>query len=201
MMEVNGFLRRLRKAGSAILASALANLLMIVLAHSASAAVTVGYYDMSLGAGAASQVAPITASGNTAVQLTDLQAANLSGIKVLFVQSASNSAYGAEYLSRLASIQTAVANGMVLVLNDRYVTGAASILPGGSGISFTRDLTTPGSNDINILGAARPVVSGPGGTLDDTKLDNGSFSSHGYASGATLPAGAKQILWRPNSSA
>src|SRR5687768_5165860 len=70
----------------------------------------VGYYDMLAGQGVPSQVAPITAAGHTAVLLTDLTAADLAGIDVLFVQNPDNAGYGAEYLSRLDSIQSAVSN-------------------------------------------------------------------------------------------
>ncbi|HYU31529.1 MAG TPA: hypothetical protein VEW48_05160, partial [Thermoanaerobaculia bacterium] len=178
---------------------ALALALAVLPAYPAHA-VKVGYYDMSLGAGNSTQVPPITAvaaPGDTVVQLFDLQSSDLSGVNVLFVQNPSNSSYGAEYLSRLSSVQAAVAGGMILVLHDRYVTGAAgpgSILPGGSGFTGQHDLTTPGSNDINILDATSPVVNG----LNDTALDNGSFSSHGFINANSLPAGAKLILWRPD---
>src|SRR6185436_8967556 len=100
---------------------------------------------------------------NCAVQLFDLTSSDLSGIKVLVVQNPSNGSYGAEYLSRLADIEAAVAGGMILVLHDRWVAasppppspptppGASSILPGGSGFTAVRDLTAPESTDINIL--------------------------------------------------
>ncbi len=157
----------------------------------------VGYYDMFLGAGNANQVPPITADANNcAVQLVDLQSSDLSEIKVLFVQNPSNGGYGAEYLSRLADVEAAVADGMILVLHDRYVTGASgptSILPGGSAFVAQRDLTAPESNDVNILDATSPVVAG----LSSTSLDGGAFSNHGYVLAETLPAGAKPILWRP----
>lgn len=165
-------------------------------------AVNVGYYDMTLGAGNANQVPPITAVGHTATQLFDLQSSDLSGIDVLFVQNPSNGAYGAEYLSRLSSIAAAVSDGLILVVHDRYVTGAASILPGGSAFTAQRDLTAPGSNDINILDATSPVVSsvvdGVTRTLSSTSLDGGGFSSHGYVLASTLPATAKLILGRPH---
>lgn len=159
---------------------------------------TVGYYDMNLGAGNTNQASPITAAGHTAVQLFDLQSSNLSGIDVLFVQNPSSTSYGPEYLSRVSSIASAVAGGMILVLHDRYVTGAASILPEGSAFAAQRDLTSPGSNDINILDATSPVVSGVAGVLSSTSLDGGGFSNLGYVRADTLPAGAKRILWRPD---
>src|SRR6266545_695010 len=95
---------------------ALALALAVLPAYPAHA-VKVGYYDMSLGAGNSTQVPPITAvaaPGDTVVQLFDLQSSDLSGVNVLFVQNPSNSSYGAEYLSRLSSVQAAVAGGMIL---------------------------------------------------------------------------------------
>ncbi len=168
------------------------------------AAVNVGYYDMSLGSGNSNQVPPITAAGQTAVSLSDLQAADLAGIKVLFVQNPSNGSYGTEYLdlARQSAIRTAVHdNGLILVIHDEYVSngdgtgGANTILPGGSGFVIRRDFTDP--NNIDVRDSSTPVTNGGmGGTIDNTSLDNGGFSDHGYADASTLPAGAKLILSR-----
>ncbi len=167
-----------------------------------AAAVNVGYYDMTLGAGSASQVAPITAAGQTAIQIFDLSPAELAGIDVLMVQNPSNGSYGAEYLARLADIQTAVSNGLILVIHDRYVSnpdgtgGAKTILPGGSGFTISRDFADP--NNIEIVSTSTSVTSGAGGVLTASSLDNGSFSSHGFAASASLPALARRILSRTN---
>ncbi|MCP4594566.1 MAG: hypothetical protein GY842_27865, partial [bacterium] len=70
-------------------------LLALVLASAIpAAAVDVGYYDMVLGQGNLDQEAPILAAGHTAVQMTTLSAAELSGVDVLFVQNPSNGSYG-----------------------------------------------------------------------------------------------------------
>ncbi|HEX4962806.1 MAG TPA: hypothetical protein VF173_18365 [Thermoanaerobaculia bacterium] len=185
-----------------------ASLLMVFFlgAGALRAAVNVGYYDMSMGSGDPNQVPPITAAGQTPVQLMDLQAADLAGVKVLVVQNPSNGAYGAEYLSRLAVIQTAVANGLILVIHDEYVSnedgtgGAKTILPGGSGFVIRRDFTDP--NNIDVRDNSTPVTdgTGAGGTITSTSLDNGGFSDHGYADASTLPAGTKLILSRTDPS-
>ncbi len=154
--------------------------------------VNVGYYDMSAGAGAANQTPPITAVGQTPVNLSDLTAGDLAGIDVLFVQNPSNSAFGAEYTSRLADIEAAVNAGMVLVIHDRLVTGAQTILPGGGAITFTRSTAA----DIQVLDPASLLVDGPAGLVTNTNLDGGTSSVHGFAAAATLPAGTQKILSR-----
>jgi hypothetical protein len=162
---------------------------------------TVGYYDMDLGAGNSSQSAPITTAGLTGANLTDLTTTDLSSVDVLFVQNPSNSGYGAEYLSRLADIEAAVRGGMVLVMHDRFVDNAESILPGGSSFDIIRDVDNdlPDNKDINILNNSTLVTNGPGGVITDTLLDGGNYSNHGFALSGTLPRDASLILSRTNS--
>ena len=170
----------------------------IRLNYTAGSCTTVGYYDMTLGAGNTNQAGPITTAGKTAMSLADVAAANLQGIDVLFVQNPDNGLYGAEYLSRLTDIRNAVSKGMVLIIHDRYVDGAESILPGGSNFTVVRDFAD-GAN-INIRDNSTKVTSGPGGTLSDTSLDGGSSSSHGYTAASSLPQNAQLVLTRGNSS-
>lgn len=158
----------------------------------------IGYYDMSLGMGSANQEPGITAAGFTAVLMNDLTATDLMGIDVLVVQNPSNSAYGSEYLNRLTDIENAVSGGMVLVIHDRYVTGAATILPGGGSVSAVRSFTN--DDDINIGDNTTLVTNGAGGMLDDTSLDGGNSSSHGYVTEASIPAGGLSILTRPTAT-
>jgi len=152
--------------------------------------VNVGYYDMSAEQGVSNQVQPIVTAGETPVTLFDLTAADLTDIDVLFVQNPDNFAFGAEYVSRLGAIETAVSNGMVLIIHDRYVTAAANILPDGAGFQFFR-ATSP---DIDILDDTTLVTNGPGGILDDLSLDGGNFSSHGFVVAGSLPGDAASIL-------
>ncbi|MCP4654449.1 MAG: DUF11 domain-containing protein, partial [bacterium] len=152
-----------------------------------------------LGQGNLDQEAPILAAGHTAVQMTTLSAAELSGVDVLFVQNPSNGSYGTEYLSALSDIEDAVSDdGLVLVIFDRYVTPPdPTILPGGSGFTIVRDLSPTERDDLNVLDATTKVTDGIGGTIVDTSLDGGNFSSHGYVlDDAALPADAVKILSR-----
>lgn len=155
----------------------------------------VGYYDMSAGAGVAAQVPPIDTAAHDPVDVVDLSPGELAGIDVLFVQNPDNGGYGSEYTSNLANIETAVLNGMTLVMHDRAVaTGtlsAAAVLPGGSSITSTH---TFGYNDINLLHLTNLITQGPGGVVDDTTLDGGGDSAHGYADSVSLPAGAVALM-------
>lgn len=155
----------------------------------------VGYYDMNSGQGVSSQVPPITTAGGVPVLVTDPTAAQLAPLDVLVVQNPSNSAYGSEYLSRLTDIQNAVNAGMTLVIHDRYVTGAAGILPGGGTISAVRETSIRASN-IDVVDTSTVLTNGPGGVIGNTTLDGGNLSSHGYVSKATLPAGEVSPLVR-----
>ncbi len=178
--------------------------------------VTVGYYDMALGAGNPDQEAPILAAGHAAVSLADLTAADLVGIDVLVVQN-DFSGYGAEYLASLAAIEAAVANGMVLVFNDSFVgnedqsVDARTILPGGEDLDATafRELTGAErlefvleSGDIDVANSDTVLTDGLGGEIDNDTLDGGNVladgdvSSVGYVDLDSLPEGAVVLLTR-----
>ncbi len=160
---------------------------------SMAGASNIGYYDMSAGIGVFSQVSSITAGGHTAIQVDTLSAAELSGLDALVVQNPSNGFYGFEYTSNLTNIEAAVSDGMILIINDRFVSGAATILPGGAGISFTRDFGA----DIEA-NEASALVAASGGAITDTSLDGGTSSWHGYADPMSLPVGAEIILTTEN---
>lgn len=157
---------------------------------------TVGYYDMSLGQGGAYQVNELTGNGHTAVNITVPNAAQLANIDTLYVTNPSNTSFGAEYLANQTAIANAVSGGMNLVIFDRNVTGANTILPGGASISVIRN-TSSGATDVN-LAAGAPAAFAAG--LTNASLDGGNLSSHGYVTLASLPPGAVPLLTRANSS-
>ena len=90
----------------------------------------VGYYDVALNNGNATQVAPITTAGMDAVNIGDMTTANLSLIDVLFVQNPSNFAYSMELVNNLAKVHAFVANGGVLIFHDRHVSPEATTTVG-----------------------------------------------------------------------
>jgi len=142
------------------------------------------------GDGANASVSVITARGDTATVLADLSAASLSGINVLWVLNGNNGAQTPDLSANAGAVASFVSAGGTFSYHDRNVTDAAKVVPGGSGISFVRATT----NNIDVATSGTALTNGPGGTIDDTTLDNGGFSAHGYADTATLPAGATTLL-------
>lgn len=156
----------------------------------------VGYYDMSLGQGGSYQVNELTGNGHTAVNVTVPNATQLANLDTLYVTNPSNTSFGSEYLANQTAIANAVSGGMNLVIFDRYVTGANTILPGGSSISVVR-ATASGGTDVNIAAGA-PAAFTAG--ITNTSFDGGNLSSHGYVTLASLPPGAVPLLTRANST-
>ena len=154
---------------------------------------TVGYYEMGAGQGLAAQVDEITNNGDTAVNVTVPDAAQLASLDTLYVMNSSNGNFGAEYTANLDAIATAVNGGMNLMIFDRFVTGAETILPGGSAITAVRDMTDDANVNI-AAGAPSVFTNGAAGTLDDDTFDGGTSSNHGYVELSSLPAGATALL-------
>ncbi|MBL8703623.1 MAG: VCBS domain-containing protein, partial [Rhodospirillales bacterium] len=154
--------------------------------------VVVGYYDMVDGEGDPLQADSIQAVGYEAISIDDPSASALEGLDVLFVQNPLNAGYGAEYLSRLGDIAAAVAAGMTLVIHDRHVATAESILPGGESFDIVRDFDQ--GDDIDVLAPDSVLADGPGGVIDNLTLDGGTFSSHGFAFAGSLPEGTELLL-------
>jgi hypothetical protein len=151
---------------------------------------------MDLETGNSSQVPSIANAGGEPVQVSELTPAVLQSLGVLYVQNPNNSGFSQAYTSSMAAIQSAVEQGMVLVIHDRAVTNAASILPGGAGFDIRREFSD--DRNIEILDNTTLVTNGPGGLVTNTSLDNGSSSSHGFAVLGTLPGNSRNILARTN---
>ena len=174
---------------------ALAVVALALAVASPAQALNIGYYEMCEGQGSALQPPPITATGHTAVNLLDLTAGDLAGVDVIFVNNCDNFAYGAEYLSRLADIDAAVAAGKVLMIHDRYVEDGELILPGGASFDVVRE-TSLGSKQIEVVDDSTVLTSGPAGMITDTNLDGGCESNHGFTVAGSLPGDARIILSR-----
>jgi hypothetical protein len=154
----------------------------------------VGYYDMSAQTGLDYEVPPILAAGGTPVTIDDPSSAALANLNALFVTNPDNSAFGSEYLFRLSDIAAAVQSGLVLVIHDREVGDAATILPAGAGFAISRDFAE--GTDINIRDGSTVVTA----DLDNNSLDGGNLSDHGFALDTTLPTRAKLILSSTSSN-
>jgi hypothetical protein len=154
---------------------------------------TIGYYGMVTGQGQAAQTDEITNNGHTAVDVTLTDPSQLASLDSLYVVNESNVAFGTEYVDNLAAIAAAVSSGMNLIIFDRYVTDANTILPGASSIIAVRDMTD--DQDVNIAsGAPSSFTNGAAGSIDDDTLDGGTSSNHGYVELSSLPPGATPLL-------
>ncbi len=148
---------------------------------------------MTAGQGQGFQVNEITNNGDTAVNVTVPNAAQLSGLDSLYVVNPSNSGFGAEYNANLGDISAAVNDGMNLIIFDRRVAGAETILPGGGGIIAVRNFAS--GTDVNVAaGAPASFTNGPNGPITDATLDGGNFSNHGFVELTSLPPGAVPLL-------
>lgn len=164
------------------LAAALAGILGALALPGTALADNIGYMEMCGGSQPAHATA-ITAAGHTPVAVPTPDAASLSGLSALSVTNCSNGGHSTSYTNHLAAITAAVNSGMTLIVHDRRVTNAGSVLPGGGSL-VTVGQTFGASVDIP---AGSPILSGPGGTLTDASLDGGNQSTHGYTT--ALPAG------------
>lgn len=155
----------------------------------------IGYYDLSAGRGSFNQVQAITTAGLQAIDVGDLNTADLNQFDVLLVQNPDNGGYTGVYRNNVARINQWIADGGTLIFHDRHVTTAATILPGAPG-TIVRDFAD--DRNIDIVDDTTLVTHGPGGTITNASLDNGNSSSHGWIDAATIPAGARGILGRTN---
>lgn len=146
------------------------------------------------GSSAAEGVVHAQNQGHTASVLADLMAPSLTSIDVLWVLNGSNSNQPGALVGN-ADVADFVMNGGILLYHDRRVTGAGSSLPGSGGFSFTRE-TANDTAQIDVLDGSTLVTNGPGGVIDNTTLDGGGLSSHGYVDGTTLPGTATTIFSR-----
>jgi hypothetical protein len=162
-----------------------------LLAASSASAQTVCYFT-DFNAGTTAPAAPITANGFTAVQIADIATFNFAGCDIVMINESSNGGYSAALLSRVADLTAYVNAGGSLVFHDRTVTAANTVLPGAAGTVFVRDFSD--SANIDVVTGGTLLTNGPFGVINNTTLDGGNSSSHGFATAATLPAGAINLL-------
>jgi Ca2+-binding RTX toxin-like protein len=159
----------------------------------------VGYYDTGLATGNAKQADEIVELGQTAVSVSTLSPAVLAGLQVLVIEHRGNGPVDAAILAAMPDILAAVANGLIVVIQDWSLTDSAGLFPAGSGLVFTRDYESGGQVEMNLGPDGALIANSPFGTVTDTSLDDGNFSNHGYVSAASLPVGAEILLTRNNT--
>jgi hypothetical protein len=158
----------------------------------------VGYYDMQRSQGYSRQVESIENVNKIAVNVMDISSEELAGLDVLYVQNPSNGGYNSEYRAQLSNVEEAVSDGLTLIMHDRYVSGAAAILPGGDDIVAVRDFTK--GREIEIVDGGAGLEEGVGGVLDDDSLDGAHYSNHGYIEVTSLPENATVLLTNGNAN-
>ena len=137
-------------------------------------AATVAYYGLCY---PGNPEAEIIAAGHTPLALsTAPNATNLAGVSILWAENCGSLTD--------PGVAQAVANGMTLIVHDSGYTNGA-FLPGGANLVNSNI----GGTNIDFTASA-PFLTGPGGTLTNTSLDNGSWSNHGAVSPASLPSGS-----------
>jgi hypothetical protein len=162
---------------------AAACMLAAAFAPSESRAANVGYFG---GCWNGDVTPSITRAGHTPVRVTALDAASLAGLSTLLIQNCS--------FAKNATVDDAVARGMSLVIHDwQPGPSTAGKLPGTPAVSILG-----GGGSQMDLAAGSPIATGAGGTLTDSSLDGGMSSNHGYATRATLPAGAIAMTTTPD---
>jgi len=165
------------------------------IAATASAQV-VGYFTDG-NAGTTDPEAGIIANGFTPVQILDITTFDFNTIDSLVINNGSNSGYSAELLGRVADIDAWTFAGGNVMTHDRFVSDGTlqhnPMLIGSPGTLSMRDFTNDA--DIDIL-TSKLIDNGPHGVLDNTSLDGGNSSSHGFIDASTLPGGATVALIR-----
>ena len=152
---------------------------------SSSQAVNFCYYLNSVADGlSGSPAAPITTTGQTPVALAGLSAATIAAgnCAELWILNGHNGTPDAQVTGNTAAVDAFVRAGHTLSFHDRNVFAAGAVsastyLHGAGGLTFVRET---GTNidvlDNTVYGAA----------INNTTLDGGNFSDHGYATAASV---------------
>jgi hypothetical protein len=148
----------------------------------------VGYYDATdQGVPFYDVASQIVAAKGTPVPVETPDAASLQGLDVLLV-FVDNASFQQEWIDNLGAVTDAVNNGLVLTIHDR-ATGqgpTSTLVPGGGSINFVSSFV----DDLAVVFPGSTMTAGPGGVIDDTTLDTGFSSSHGYGDAGSLPDGS-----------
>jgi len=153
----------------------------------------VGYYGMNTGQGdTTNQARIIENTGHTATNLTNVRTADIQNIDIMYVHNGSNIAYGYEWLTGTGQANTSstssassdvwswVNDGGILLIQDRYVTGANNMLLGESAVITRQFNGTNDDTDFRTELNDTLLYNGAAGTLTNNTLDGGGHTDHGY---------------------
>ncbi len=105
---------------------------------------------------------------------------NLAMYDVVWGLNGSNGAHLSGLTDNVAQFDAYVWNGGTFLYHDRNVADGNLYLPGADNFAFNRDFTF--DDNIDLVGPNGVA----GGDIDDSTLDGGTSSSHGYVSEASI---------------
>jgi Reelin subrepeat B/Bacterial Ig domain/Immunoglobulin domain/Immunoglobulin I-set domain len=128
------------------------------------------------------------------LHITNIVTFDLSSVDILMLTE-ENVSPSPDLLRRSREIEQWINDGGRLVIHDGvYTYNSPMANPLVPALPTTLFQSQP-SDDINItIPGGLPISQGPFGAINNTTLDNGSFSAWGYALRASLPASAIPML-------
>ena len=147
----------------------------------------VGYYDLGKGQGdTTNQARIIENTGHTANNMSSLINSQIEDQDILYIHNNSNSGYSSEFSLSVtsgganATVWQWVNAGGILLIQDRYVTGANDMLQGESA-TITRQFNgTNDDTDFRTELNDTLLYNGAAGTLTNSTLDGGGHTDHGH---------------------
>jgi hypothetical protein len=136
---------------------------------------------------------PILTAGFTPHYIGNIATQDFSGLRLLLINEVENFTISSALSGRLLDIEAWVRAGGRLIVHDRSAGNipANPFLLGTPGTGMTRLL----ANNLDVVDPATTLVTaGPFGVLDNTLLDGGNSSAHGYLPTVALPPAARAIL-------
>jgi uncharacterized repeat protein (TIGR01451 family) len=136
---------------------------------------------------------PILTAGFTPHYIGNIATQDFSGLRLLLINEISNGSISPALAGRLPEIEAWVRAGGRLIVHDRSAGNipANPFLLGTPGTGTVR-LNT---NNLDLVEPATTLVTaGPFGVLNNTLLDGGNDSAHGYLPTVALPPAARAIL-------
>ena len=135
----------------------------------------------------------------TTIDSSQLGHTDLSNFDFIVLAGAQSSSTYGNVVQNMPSIENYVNSGGVWLVNyaapDAQLPYSYDVLPGANSLTFTGQY----GSEINIVTANSDLITGPGGTITNTNLDGGNYSTHGYTA-SLMPANATSILSTNNAS-
>jgi hypothetical protein len=136
---------------------------------------------------------PIAMAGFIPIQIGNIATQDFSGLRLLLINEVDNFNISPALAARLPDIETWVRAGGRLIVHDRSA-GNMATNPFLLGISGTGMVRLNTANLDLVEPATTLVTAGPFGVLNNTSLDGGFDSAHGYLPTVALPPAARAIL-------